>query len=205
MDGDDGLAGTGRAGDARRPRKRALNQRALRGVEEDTPFLPGKGEGPLQFLLVGDRPDPPERVRMGEGVGGRRSRGCRQNAGGGVFEQGLRRLGRQMGGQREEIVLGGSAGVGQPVGGDADREQRFVAQGGKQHWRGLILVLSRPWDDFLDTLAHLDDLDRAGARMRFDPASFRPGIGGVVMADIGDQQAFTGPVEDQADVAADAR
>ena len=41
--------------------------------------------------------------------------------------------------------------------------------------------------------------------MRLDPAPFRPGIGVVMMADIGDQQALAGLVDDQPDVAIDAR
>ena len=41
--------------------------------------------------------------------------------------------------------------------------------------------------------------------MRLDPAAFRPGIGVVVAADIGDQQALAGLVNDQTDVAIDAR
>ncbi len=41
--------------------------------------------------------------------------------------------------------------------------------------------------------------------MRLDPAALGPGIGVVVMADIGDQQAVARLVDDQADVAIDAR
>ena len=41
--------------------------------------------------------------------------------------------------------------------------------------------------------------------MRLDPPAFGPGIGVVVVADIGDQQALARLVNDQADVAIDAR
>ena len=41
--------------------------------------------------------------------------------------------------------------------------------------------------------------------MRLDPSAFRPGIGVVVVADISDQQAVAGLVNDQADFAIDAR
>ena len=59
--------------------------------------------------------------------------------------------------------------------------------------------------DFLHTLAHLDDLNGTGSRMRLDPPAFRPGIGVVMMTNIGDQQTVAGLVHDQADVAIDAR
>jgi hypothetical protein len=55
------------------------------------------------------------------------------------------------------------------------------------------------------TRAHLDDLNGAGARMRLDAAALRPGIGVVMVTDVGGQQTVAGLVDDQADVAADAR
>ena len=137
MDRHDGLAGARRTGDARRPREGTLDQRPLGRVEEDAPFLPWKGERLFQFLLIGDRPDPPQRIGMRERIGdGGSRRGRRQPAGGGIFEQGFGGFGRQMGRQREETVFAGRADVGQPVGGHADREQRIVVQRGKQRRRG---------------------------------------------------------------------
>ena len=44
-------------------------------------------------------------------------------------------------------------------------------------------------DDFLNALAHLDDLRRAGLGMRLDAAALGPGISIVVMIDIADQEA----------------
>ena len=151
------------------------------------------------------------------GIGdSRRRRGRHQPAGGGVFEQRFGGLGRQVRRQREETVLAGRADVGQPVGGHADGEQRIVVQRGKQRRWGRLLLLAlgglgkdeierRRRGDFLHALAHLDDLDRAGARMRLDPPAFGPSVGVVVVADIGDQQALARLVNDQADVAIDAR
>ena len=217
MDRHDGFAGARRTGDARRSREGTLDQRPLGWVEEDAPFLPRKGERLLQFLLIGDQPDPPQGVGMRERIGdGRRRSGRRQPAGCGVFEQGFGGFGRQVSRQREEAVFGRRADVGQPVGGHADREQRIVVQRGKQRRRGRLLLLAfgglgkdeierRRRGDFLHALAHLDDLDGAGPWMRLDPPAFRPGIGVVVVADIGDQQAVARLVNDQADVAIDAR
>ena len=217
MDRHDGLAGARRTGDARRPREGTLDQRPLGRVEEDAPFLPRKGERLFQFLLVGDQPDPPQRIGMRERIGdGRRRRGRHQPAGGGEFEQRFGGFGRQVSRQREETVFAGRADVGQPVGGHADREQRIVVQRGKQRRRGRLLLLAlrglgkdeierRRRGDFLHALTHFDDLDGAGSRMRLDPPAFRPGIGVVVVADIGDQQAVARLVDDQADVAIDAR
>ena len=63
MDRHDGLAGARRTGHARRPREGTLDQRPLRRVKEDAPFLPREGESLFQFLLVGDQPDPPQARR----------------------------------------------------------------------------------------------------------------------------------------------
>ena len=143
MDRHDGLAGAGRTGDARRAREGTLDQRPLGRVEEDAPFLPRKGERLLQLLLIGDQPDPPQRIGMRERIGdGRSRRGRHQPAGGGIFEQRFGCLGRQVSRQREETVLAGGADVGQPIGGHADREQRIVVQGGKQRRRGCGLLLA---------------------------------------------------------------
>src|SRR3954462_6642631 len=40
---------------AGRPREGALDQRALRRMQEDAPLLPRKGKRLFQFLLIGDR------------------------------------------------------------------------------------------------------------------------------------------------------
>jgi hypothetical protein len=53
-------------------------------------------------------------------------------------------------------------------------------------------------------LAHFDNLDRAGARVFRNPAPFRPGVCVVMVADIGQQDARIGLVDDDADVAAHA-
>ena len=43
-------------------------------------------------------------------------------------------------------------------------------------------------DKLLHALAHLDDLDCAGCRVRLDAAALGPGVGIVVVADIGEQE-----------------
>ena len=74
MDRHDGLAGARRSRHAGRAREGPLDQRALRRVQEDAPLLPRKGQRLLQFLLVGDQPNSPQRIGMLEGIGRRRSR-----------------------------------------------------------------------------------------------------------------------------------
>ncbi len=199
------------------PEKVALDQRTLRWVEEDAPLLPRKGQRLLQFLLVGDRANPPQRIGMLEWIGPRGLRsGHRQLAGRGKFEQRFGRLGGKMCRQREEAIFIGRADIGEPVGGHADREQRIVIQRRKQRRRACFLLLAlgrfgkdkierRRRGDILHPLANFDDLNRAGSRMRLDPSPFRPGIGGVVMIDIGNEQAFGRLVHDQPDIAVDAR
>ena len=66
-------------------------------------------------------------------------------------------------------------------------------------------VERRRWRDLLDPLARFDDLDRAGARMGLDPTPLRPGVGRVVVVDIGDENTVVRLVHDQPDVAIDAR
>ena len=116
--------------------------------------------------------------------------------------------------QREEAVFVGRTDIRQPIGGHADREQRIVIQRGKQRRRGCLFLLAlrgfgkdkierRRRGDILHPLANFDDLDRAGSGMRLDPPPFRPGIGGVVVVDIGNEKALGRLVHDQADVAID--
>ena len=121
-------------------------------------------------------------------------------------------LGRQVLGEREKAILGRGAHV-EPVGRHADRQQRIVVERREQRRLrrprlggvGNDEVERRGRRDLLDPLAHLDDLDRAGARMRLDPPPLGPGIGVVVMIDIGDQHRLAGLVDDQPDVAVDPR
>jgi hypothetical protein len=53
VQGDDGLARAGRAGNARRAVVVALHPLPLRRVQEDRPLLPRELQGALQFLHVG--------------------------------------------------------------------------------------------------------------------------------------------------------
>ena len=71
MERDHGFAGSGRAGNARRAGKAALDDLALRGVQENRPFLPRVIERGLKFGDVLDHTEPAQRVGM-------RERDCRQ-------------------------------------------------------------------------------------------------------------------------------
>jgi hypothetical protein len=132
----------------------------------------------------------------------------------GIFQQGFGGFGRQMIGDAEEAIFGHSADVGQPIGRHPDRQQRIVIQRGEQFLRHRLLlrIRGRRKDkietggrrNFLDALAHFHNLDGAGPRMRLDPPALRPGIGVVVMPDIGNQQTTARLVDDQADVPIDA-
>jgi hypothetical protein len=64
---------------------------------------------------------------------------------------------------------------------------------GRRRWRG----------DILDPLPHFHDLDGPSARVRFDPAALGPGVGIVVVADICQEEARLGLVDDDPDVATD--
>src|SRR6185437_3112605 len=70
---------------------------------------------------------------------------------------------------------------------------------------GKAKIERRGRGDLLHPLANLDNLDRAGSRMRLDAPPFRPGIGGGVVVDIGNEKAFVRLVHDQSDIAIDSR
>lgn len=153
-----------------------------------------------------------EGVRLDEGRLGRL-----QPPGGGILQQRLSRLARKVLGQVEEVVLNSAAYRRQPLLRHADAQQGLVVQPVEQEARRRLrghgrsrLPLGRPptrqvWLGFFHPLAHLDDLHRPGAWMGLDPPPLGPGVGGVMMIDIGDQQARARLVEDQPDVAIDPR
>jgi hypothetical protein len=104
--------------------------------------------------------------------------------------------------------------VASQSGGDADRQQRLVVESlertpgrgrGLRRLRRKHEVEAALRRDLLDAFARLDDLDRAGFGVRLDAAALGPGIGVVVMADIGDEGRVAALMQDQADVAIDAR
>ena len=105
-------------------------------------------------------------------------------------------------GKREEAVLRGCLHVGDPVGRHAGAEQLVGGQGGENRPRRW----SRPgWrgcggGEVVHALAQLDDLEGAGLGVGGDAAALGPGIGGVVVVDIGEQEAAFGLVDDDADV-----
>ena len=178
----------------------------LAGMEEHRPALPGGVERQGKRLLVLHHAEPAQRVGMGKRVGRDKRRRPPQHAGAGIVQQRLPRLGGQMVGQRQERILGRGLHIGDPVLGNANRQQVLGRQRLKQQPRAQRRWLSRHRrrDQFLDPLPDLDDLDGAGARMRLDAAPLRPEIGVVMVADIGQQEACLGLVNDDADVAAGA-
>ena len=174
-------------------------------MQKHRPLFPGRIQGQSQGFLVLHDPEAAQRVRVSERVD-RHGDGSRplQAPGGNEFQQRLGGLGWQVVGQREKGILGRVSDVLDPVRGDANAQQVLGRQraenlgwwrwGGRWRWRG----------DLLDPLPHFHDLDGAGARVRLDPASLGPGIGIVVVTDIGQEEARLGLVDDDADVAADA-
>ena len=189
MEGDDGLAGAGGAGDASRSVEVAFDKGALGGVEEDRPGFPGRVEGGLEFVAALEEAETALRVgvqkRIRGGFGGDR---CGKNADGEV-EEGFGGLGGEVFGEVEEGVLVGGAGVGEPVGRNAAGEEDGVFVRVEEplgvrrdrvgRWKGGLILYP---------LADLDDLGGAGGRVSLDAAAFGPGIGIVVVADIREQE-----------------
>lgn len=104
-------------------------------------------------------------------------------------------------GQGEEAVLRGGLHVGHPVLRHADGQKVLGRQPAEQRrgrrGRGGA-------EQVLDALPDFPDLHRAGAGMRLDAAPFRPGVGVIMVADIGEQETGFGLMHDHAQVAADA-
>ena len=74
------------------------------------------------------------------------------------------------------------------------------ANGNVSGSRGDLVGWHRGGGPFLDALPHLDDLNRAGRGWPRSPP-LGPGVGVVVMPDIGEQEAGLGLVDDEPDVA----
>jgi len=66
---DDRLAGAGGTRYPRRAAVGALDQAALRRVQEDRPFLPRIVQRPFQFLEIGQNAEPALRIGMLEPLG----------------------------------------------------------------------------------------------------------------------------------------
>ena len=142
---------------------------------------------------------------MGERIGRRRRGAGAQKAGADIFQQGFGRLGRQVVRQSEERVLGRvparrrSSPAGTPTASrsssESGREQRRPARG------SAASAGAARRDKLLHPLADLDDLDGAGARVRLDAPPLGPGVGVIMVTDVGQQEAGVGLVHDDAEVA----
>ncbi len=214
----DGLAGAGRARDARRAAVLPFDKLPLGRVQKDGPLLPGVVERSLQRLHVRYYPEAALRVRMREWIGARhgRHRTVRRTAGC-KLQQRLGGLARQVIGEVEERVLCRGPHVVQPLDRHAVAEQVVVRRAGedrgpRRRWSASHGALAGrrdvhlyiPWDlNLTNRLADLDELRSSCRRMPFQPPSFRPLIRGVVMIDVAEQQAGSRAVDDQPDVATD--
>ena len=76
--------------------------------------------------------------------------------------------------------------------------------GGHCH-RGQHNVQGGRRGDLFYQLPHFNDLDGTGSRMRLDPPPFSPGIRVVMVSDIRHQDAPAGLMDDQPDIAVNAR
>ena len=219
MQGNDGLAGAGRAGDAHGAVEVALHQLPLGGVEEDDPLLPGEAQRLLQLGNVLHHAEATLCIGMQEGIGDRHGCGHVENAGRDELQQRLAGLGRQVGRDVQEAVLGGGENVVDPVGRHADghelagierpeREHRLAPHRLQREQIHAVAEIELQRDrprrrHLLDALAHLDDLDGAGLGMRLDAAALGPLVGVVVVADVGQQEALRRLVDDDPDIPVD--
>ncbi|WP_231470912.1 hypothetical protein [Novosphingobium sp. CECT 9465] len=114
----------------------------------------------------------------------------------------------QVGSDVEEAVFGGSGHIGQPVYRHADGQEFSFGQLGEKAgrrnrgFREGKLRRGRQYR-FFNPLPNFYDLDRARRGMGFDASALGPGVGIVVMIDIGDQKARSRLVHDQPQIAAD--
>ena len=216
----DGLAGAGRARDARRAAVLPFDELPLGRVQEDRPLLPGVVQRSLQRVHIRHHPEAALRVRVRERIGARDGR--RRTVGrtaGRKLQQRLGGLARQVIGEVEQRVLRRGPHVVQPLDRHAVAEQIVVRRAGEDRgprrcWPASHRVLAGrrnvhlyiPWHlNLADRLADLDELRSSRRRMPFQSPSFGPLIGGVVMIDVAEQEAGSGPVDDEPDVATDPR
>ena len=219
MERHDGLAGAGRARDTRRAVVLPFDELPLGRVQEDGPFLPGIVQRPLQGLHVRHHAEAALRVRVRERIGARhgRHRTVRHTAGR-KLQQRLGGLAGQVIGEVEQRVLGCGPHVVQPL------DRHAVTQPDRRptrRRRTLAAVPSvrqaqspggtprrpRPHTAAPESREPSRGFRRAAqrscGRMPFQPPSFGPLIGGVVMIDVAEEEAGSGPVDDQPDVATD--
>jgi hypothetical protein len=199
----------------------AVDEPTLRRMQEDRPFIPRIIERTLQFLDVGDHPEPALRVGMIERVDNRQERGTVDTEGhiGPIFgcdgdfgrsagcesQQGFGGLLRQAFGDIEQGVFIGPADLVEPRGRYAVTEQRIVGDPGEQQ---RFVCGSRcdggRYCDMLDPLGEFDELGRACRRVAFDPPPLSPRISSIVMPDITKQHARGRSMDDQPDIFIDA-
>ena len=174
-------------------------------MKEDDPFLPGKAERLLQLIDVLHDAKAAQGIGMLERIDSHDLGGHLQDAGRDKFEQRLASLCRQVCRNVQELVLGRRQHVIDPVYRYADdinlsasslRNGRVVLALGCRLEREDIdtiaeieLLLNRPRARHLfDPLANLDNLDRAGLRVRLDAPPLGPFVGAIVMVNVGQEK-----------------
>lgn len=127
------------------------------------------------------------------------------------FHQRVHRFGREVRDQVEQAVFVGGLHRLNPVGRDAVGEQLFDGEAReglawcRGHGRRVRLRRARGRGRrVLGPFHHFHQLGSASAGVGFDAAALGPGIGVVVVADIAEQQAGLGAMQDDADVVAGA-
>ncbi|MNL52138.1 hypothetical protein D3C87_1752880 [compost metagenome] len=83
-------------------------------MEKYPPFLPGKRQCLLQLILVGDRANPAQRIRVREWISYANNRG-RQCSSGSIFQQRLGGFCWQMHCNGKESILVGASDICKPV------------------------------------------------------------------------------------------
>ena len=157
-----------------------------------------------QFFDVLDDPEPPQRVGVGVWVG-RRRRGLVEDAGGGELQQRFRGFRRQVDGASSRKAssfaarMSASQSVGTPterrLSSDSLAKGRRGAAGARGCSRAARAGSSSSTRSRTSTI-----WTAPVVRMRLDAPPRRPGVGLVVVVDIGEQQARLRLVQDDADV-----
>ena len=207
VQGDDGFAGPGRAGDAGRPAIAAFDQLPLGRMEEDRPLFPGILQRLPEVLEIGHRPEPPPGVGVREGVGGRgRDRRRPGPAAGRNVQQGLDRLLRHVAVQIEQVIRPCLPDPGDPIGRHAKAEQIVVAETcerGALSGRPGRRDQAAPGRLVHHVMDELDELGGAGPGMHLNPAAFGPGVSLVMAGDVAQQEIVVGLVDDDAQAVVD--
>ena len=172
-----GLAGAGRAGGSRRAGVAAIHDALLAGVQEHRPALPGRVQRQGERFLVLHHAEPAQGVGMGKRdrpgrpAPGRRSTPVLAYSSNASAASAGRWSASARNASSVAACTSAIQSCGTPTASRSSADSAWNSSRGRD---GAGSAGAAGVTELLDPLPHLDDLDRAGARMRLDAAPLGP-------------------------------